>query len=110
MERLTKGIGVLSLETSEGYRSKEDFEENSDDISPRQRVPDDLIKETTEEMLSQRESMTNNQSVERPLPSSVLPLLRYYQYESSDSSARYNSVILFVVSYCMIISPMYRES
>lgn len=87
LERLTKGIGVLSLETSEGYRSKEDFEENSDDISPRQRVPDDLIKETTEEMLSQRESMTNNQSVERPLPSSVLPLLRYYQYESSDSSA-----------------------
>lgn len=87
LERLTKGIGVLSLEPSEGYRSKEDFEENSDDISPRQRVPDDLIKETTEEMLSQRESMTNNQSVERPLPSSVLPLLRYYQYESSDSSA-----------------------
>ena len=31
----------------------------------------------------------NNQAIDRRLPNAVLPLLRYYQYESSDSSSRY---------------------
>lgn len=34
------------------------------------------------------EFVTNRQAFERRLPSAVLPLLRYYQYESSDSSSR----------------------
>lgn len=32
--------------------------------------------------------VANKESVERPLPNAVLPLLRYYQYESSESSSR----------------------
>lgn len=34
------------------------------------------------------EFVTNRQTLERRLPSAVLPLLRYYQYESSESSSR----------------------
>ncbi|KAJ0090041.1 hypothetical protein Patl1_13571 [Pistacia atlantica] len=34
---------------------------------------------------------TNKQAVERRLPNAVLPLLRYYQYESSDSSPSLSS-------------------
>lgn len=33
--------------------------------------------------------MTNKQTVERRIPNAVLPLLHYYQYESSESSSRY---------------------
>ncbi|XP_031382129.1 uncharacterized protein LOC116196519 isoform X2 [Punica granatum] len=35
--------------------------------------------------------VTNKQTVERRLPSAVLPLLRYYQYESSESSSSFQS-------------------
>lgn len=31
----------------------------------------------------------NKQTIDRRLPNAVLPLLRYYQYESSESSSRY---------------------
>lgn len=34
----------------------------------------------------------NKQVVERRFPNAVLPLLRYYQYESSESSSRYISL------------------
>lgn len=32
---------------------------------------------------------SNKQAIDRRLPNAVLPLLRYYQYESSESSSRY---------------------
>ncbi|XP_021901959.1 uncharacterized protein LOC110817641 [Carica papaya] len=37
---------------------------------------------------------TNKQGIERRLPNAVLPLLRYYQYESSESCSRYATEIL----------------
>lgn len=37
---------------------------------------------------------TNKQAGERCLPNAVLPLLRYYQYESSESSPRYVIAVL----------------
>lgn len=39
----------------------------------------------------------NKQVVERRLPNAVLPLLRYYQYESSESSSRYISLIRYIM-------------
>lgn len=35
------------------------------------------------------DDLSNKQAEERRLPNAVLPLLRYYQYESSESSSRY---------------------
>lgn len=35
----------------------------------------------------------NKQAIERPLPNAVLPLLRYYQNESSESSPRHVAVL-----------------
>ncbi|GLT81150.1 hypothetical protein SLA2020_525530 [Shorea laevis] len=150
LERLTKSIGDLDLELSEGY----DSEENMYDISPNCRVlevapnpktgafglsfedsksgrvvDDDgqglehqilerdfhskkspnhsvvVPVDLEDEMVAvKRESnganpedydvdvdgfTTNKQTAERPLPSAVLPLLRYYQYESSESSSSF---------------------
>jgi len=39
--------------------------------------------------------LTNKQSEDRRLPNAILPLLRYCQYESSESSCRYKNLSLF---------------
>jgi len=38
--------------------------------------------------------VTNKQSEDRRLPNAILPLLRYCQYESSESSCRYNTFVI----------------
>ena len=38
--------------------------------------------------------VTNKQSEDRRLPNAILPLLRYSQYESSESSCRYKTLIV----------------
>ncbi|KAK9274509.1 hypothetical protein L1049_021758 [Liquidambar formosana] len=156
LERLTKGIGFLDLESPEGY-SKEEFlelEEKSDDVSLKHKAAEDMLNGTedvskfilvdstprrvtddgnhqvhqivegdlskngivdnavvpidpeTEMPTAKRESgveiqsseacdiyvddfMTNKQNVERRLPNAVCPLLRYHQYESSESSSSF---------------------
>lgn len=40
------------------------------------------------------EIMTNKQPVQRRVPNAVLPLLRFQQYESSESSSRYIIIVL----------------
>ncbi|XVF35121.1 hypothetical protein REPUB_Repub18cG0117300 [Reevesia pubescens] len=148
LERLTKSIGDIDLELSEGYSN----EANLDDVSTDQGALEDMQNTTTEtselssgdsksggtddgvslehQMLvrdfdsnkainhdtvvsidlktetftSKKESSganpedcdtdvddftTNKQVAERRLPNAVLPLLRYYQYESSESSCSF---------------------
>lgn len=166
MERLTKGIGLLDLESPKDYRNDENLEENAEetpetgslnsgtedmvngtaefcqsslkDSSP-ERVGDDgshdhldhqildgdfnlmnssvsgnivvPIDPESEMTGSKIESCaanagvcdaddftTNKPAFERRLPNAVLPLLRYYQYESSESSSRYN-IVFFCAFY-----------
>ncbi|KAM5547253.1 hypothetical protein ABKV19_001649 [Rosa sericea] len=129
LERLTKGIGLLDLESPKDNRNDENLEENTEEIpdtgslnsrtadmvngtaefcqtslkdnSP-ERVVVVPIHSETEMVSSKIESCvantevcevyaddfsTNKPAFERRLPNAVLPLLRYYQYESSDSSS-----------------------
>ncbi|CAK7352474.1 unnamed protein product [Dovyalis caffra] len=153
LERLTKNIGFLDLESSEGYCKEENLGDNLDGLSMNHRAAEDIPDGTTEisqsilrdstpggfaddkshvepqilekhiqsskkgaaddddvvpidsekEMVSaQGESgrakfedcevddfASNKQTQERRLPNAVLPLLRYYQYESSESSSSF---------------------
>jgi hypothetical protein len=157
LERLTKDIGLLNLDSPEDFRKEENLEENSDgnsDVLQNHRVAEDMLNGTAEiselslrqskservtddanhkghqmldggicllkqgvndnivvpidpdsEMVTaKRESSTanpedcdiyvddcsaNKQVVERRFPNAVLPLLRYYQYESSESSSSF---------------------
>lgn len=157
MERLTKGIDLLDLETPKDYGNGEILEENTEEtshsVSLSSRTEETMVNRTAEfsqsslkdsssgrvadngihlenQMLdgdfnllkgrvienvvvpidpetktasSKRESdvanaevsevyvddfSANKQAGERRLPNAVLPLLRYYQYESSESSSR----------------------
>ncbi|KAF8370134.1 hypothetical protein HHK36_005911 [Tetracentron sinense] len=153
LERLTKDIGMLDLESQEGYNIEEDSHEKSDGISPKHTCAVDMLNGPTEtseistegstprgivddeshlehqmleggfdilkdgissnvpvtsemEILTAKtesgvamisnahdicvdEFMMNKQMVERP--DTVLPLLRYHQYESSESSISFQS-------------------
>ncbi|OAY27060.1 uncharacterized protein LOC110603584 [Manihot esculenta] len=152
LERLTKDIGVLDLESLEGYSEEENLEDNVDGISPHFRdsgevldggagifqssssdsvpggvvndgndlehqIPEEqiqlsnkgnednvvLVDSETEIGIHKEESggrklevceidvddLSNKQAEERHLPNAVLPLLRYYQYESSESSSSF---------------------
>lgn len=155
LERLTKGIAALDLESKGHYSNEEDLEEKSDNLVTQHKDAEDMLSGITEICpLSSRDStlgrvsddgnhlqhqiiegkfslvnkdlndnavaqvdlesenptaktdprdaikvpevcdtcsddlMTNKQTVERRLPSAVLPLLRY-QYESSESSSSF---------------------
>lgn len=154
LERLTKGINLLDLESPEDYMKEESSEENTEETSDSDdraaedmvngteefsqlgdsthgRVTDDgshlehqlldgdthLVKKginsddilpadhenETQIVTARRESgtanaencdvyvdefVTNKQALERRFPNAVLPLLRHYQYESSESSSR----------------------
>ena len=114
-----KGISGLDLESAERHGTEENLEENSDGISlehrannilngtadtsqvsPSDCVPPKVMDDgVTGEISEARDTyvddfITKKQMVERRLPNAVLPLLRYQQYESSDSSSRYIIVIL----------------
>lgn len=154
LQRLTKGIDLLDLESPEDYIKEESFDENTEETSDSDdRAAEDMVNDTVEfsqmgdsthgrvtddgshlehQMLdgdmhllkkgvdddvilpvdhenetqiitARRESrtantencdvyvddfVTNKQALERRFPNAVLPLLRYYQYESSESSSR----------------------
>lgn len=150
LERLTKSIGDMDLESSVGFDKDDKLEENFGDISPEPglhemlngaadtshlstnsgRVRDDERRHSEHQFLkehllfSQKDGsndatvaidtetdlpankvfsaqlseccdtcvddvVTNKQPAHRHLPNAVLPLLRYQQYESSESSSRY---------------------
>ncbi|GMQ07351.1 hypothetical protein CsSME_00051574 [Camellia sinensis var. sinensis] len=154
LERLTRGISDLDLESSEGHGKEENLKENSDGISSEDRAndvlngtvdtpqlsPNDSLSEKVMDDVSHREHqmlknnhllkrdmngsgvvpvdpaigklpdkrengvtseiseacdthvddfVTNKQLVERCFPNAVLPLLRYQQYESSESSTSF---------------------
>ncbi|XP_048334758.2 uncharacterized protein LOC107424124 [Ziziphus jujuba] len=155
LERLTKGINLLDLESPEDYMKEESSEENTEETSDSDdraaedmvngteefsqlgdsthgRVTDDgshlehqlldgdthLVKKginsddilpadhknETQIVTARRESgtanaencdvyvdefVTNKQALERRFPNAVLPLLRHYQYESSESSSSF---------------------
>ncbi|XP_022749966.1 uncharacterized protein LOC111299181 isoform X5 [Durio zibethinus] len=82
LDRLTKSIGDIDLELSESYSS----ETNLDDVPTDQGALKDLQNTTIE-----TSEIANKQAAERRLPNAVLPLLRYYQYESSESSCSFQS-------------------
>lgn len=158
LERLTRNIGDLDLESPVGYDKEDSSEEESGSISlehkaqsmhnetiessqsslsdsPPGRVTDD--DSHLEHQISERDifaskssdgtavvpldrdtdkchakaealvgsqisevcdasvgNFVNKQSVEKRLPNAVLPLLRYQQYESSESSCRYEFLFL----------------
>ncbi|XP_037493006.1 uncharacterized protein LOC105637951 [Jatropha curcas] len=161
LERLTKDIGVLNLQSLEDYSEKEGFGNNLDGILPshgaaeekmdgksenfqssltdstfggvaddrshlehqipegqihlsKKDVDDNIVPDDseTEIVFNKGESgggnledcdtdvddLSNKQAEEKRLPNAVLPLLRYYQYESSDSSSRY-AFLFFDVYY-----------
>lgn len=160
LERLTKNIGALDLEYSEGFGNEEILGDNLDGISLNCRTPEDMMDGTAEisesdltdsmpggiadngthlehqiieghvqllkkdvddsvvipidsgtEVASDKvdsgganledcdtdvdDFASNKQAGERRLPNAVRPLLRYYQYESSESSSRYIIAVLF---------------
>ncbi|XP_057467763.1 uncharacterized protein LOC130757121 [Actinidia eriantha] len=114
LERLMKGISGLDLESAERHGTEENLEENSDGISLEHRAnnilhgtantsklsPSDCVPPkgmddgVTGEISEARDScaddfVTKKQMAERHLPNAVLPLLRFQQYESSDSSSSF---------------------
>ncbi|XP_022999199.1 uncharacterized protein LOC111493653 isoform X2 [Cucurbita maxima] len=145
LQRLTKGIGVLDLESTENLSNEEDLAEDigcmtldqsaaedrhegKEEYSQRMMsdethlehqmhngnfqclkkgISDDIVVTLDREpevVTAKTESATvhkenhdidvddftrNNQAIDRRLPNAVLPLLRYYQYESSDSSSSF---------------------
>ncbi|KAL4269628.1 hypothetical protein GQ457_HM001880 [Hibiscus cannabinus] len=86
LERLTKSIGDIDLELSESYSN----EANMDDALTDQGALEDMQNAMTEECDTDVDDFTaNKQMAERHLPNAVLPFLRYYQYESSESSCSF---------------------
>ncbi|KAK8566774.1 hypothetical protein V6N13_002461 [Hibiscus sabdariffa] len=86
LERLTKSIGDIDLELSESYSN----EANMDDALTDQGALEDMQNAMTEECDTDVDDFTTNkQTAERHLPNAVLPFLRYYQYESSESSCSF---------------------
>ncbi|XP_038889125.1 uncharacterized protein LOC120079023 isoform X1 [Benincasa hispida] len=144
LQRLTKGIGVLNLESSENLSNEEDLVEDigcmtldqsaaedvhegkeefsqrmgdenhvehqmldgnfqclekgvCDDIVATLDPQPEVVTEKIECVTVHKEShdidvddfTRNKQAIDRRLPNAVLPLLRYYQYESSESSSSF---------------------
>ncbi|XP_022938072.1 uncharacterized protein LOC111444270 [Cucurbita moschata] len=120
LERLTKGIGVLNLESTENLSIEEDLVEDIGCMTLDQNAAEDMSEGKEED--SQRtmgdenhldhqisrgisedidvvhketrdvnvdDFTRNKQATDRRLPNAVLPLLRYYQYESSESSSSF---------------------
>ncbi|XP_039071599.1 uncharacterized protein LOC120218778 isoform X2 [Hibiscus syriacus] len=86
LERLTKSLGDIDLELSESYSN----EAIIDDALTDQGALEDMQNAMTEDCDTDvDEFTTNKQTAERHLPNAVLPFLRYYQYESSESSCSF---------------------
>ncbi|XP_008459756.1 uncharacterized protein LOC103498787 isoform X2 [Cucumis melo] len=113
LQRLTKGIGVLNLESRENLSIDEDLVEDMGSMTLDQSAAED--RHEGKEEYSQRMGAVEHQvldeniqclrtgvsndivakldaepeAIDRRLPNAVLPLLRYYQYESSESSSSF---------------------
>ncbi|TYI25237.1 hypothetical protein ES332_A05G036700v1 [Gossypium tomentosum] len=118
LERLTKSIGDIDLELSESYSNEANIDDvltdqgALEDIQNTMTEPSEIssgdsklgVDLETETFKRGKESggadpedcdidvddfTTNKQAAERHLPNAVLPFLRYYQYESSESSCSF---------------------
>ncbi|KAG4144407.1 hypothetical protein ERO13_D05G034900v2 [Gossypium hirsutum] len=118
LERLTKSIGDIDLELSESYSNEANIDDvltdqgALEDMQNTMTEPSEIssgdsklgVDLETESFKRGKESggadpedcdtdvddfTTNKQAAERHLPNAVLPFLRYYQYESSESSCSF---------------------
>ncbi|KAB2027482.1 hypothetical protein ES319_D05G035100v1 [Gossypium barbadense] len=118
LEQLTKSIGDIDLELSESYSNEANIDDvltdqgALEDMQNTMTEPSEIssgdsklgVDLETESFKRGKESggadpedcdtdvddfTTNKQAAERHLPNAVLPFLRYYQYESSESSCSF---------------------